>query len=37
VWVEGHYERPPERYREYVGPHWQPTDRGYVWVEGYWR
>lgn len=36
-WVPGHWERPPDRYRSYVAPHWAPRGRSYVYVHGYWR
>ena len=35
VYRRGFYARP--RNRGYVQGHWQPTNRGYVWVKGYWR
>ena len=37
VWVNGTWATPPGRHRAYVAPHWKLRDRGYVYVEGYWR
>jgi outer membrane lipoprotein SlyB len=36
-WVDGYWATPPSRRRAYVAPHWNRRDRGYVYVQGYWR
>ncbi len=36
VWIPPHYENLPPRVSQYMAPHWERTDRGSVWVEGYW-
>lgn len=37
TWVDGYWATPPSRHRAYVAPHWTRRDRGYVYVQGYWR
>lgn len=36
-WVHGHWENPPQGYRNWVPPTWQPTNGGYVYVRGQWQ
>jgi len=36
VWMPGHWERPPPRYRHYVAAHWQRRGGSYVYIRGYW-
>jgi len=37
VWINGRWERPPHPHAVWIEPRWERRDRGYVFIEGFWR
>ena len=36
-WFAGHYVNRPSRTATFEPGHWQQSNAGYVWIDGYWR